>query len=176
MIEIIKKALSPRARRSSRSVDDFNLPPFPTHFDINTWIQDLARINGLQIELWPEAHRTDPAGETRQVGGKFIVCYDANTDTFRQIGIVFHEVFHILCGHQRRYSLLPDIGAARIDTVLGWHRSLYDDDDEVEAEMLASELTERVIGHMRDHRPNHNEPEDTSQGRLEWTLEKRRHA
>jgi hypothetical protein len=78
------------------------------------------------------------------------VFYEQDTSALHQQHIVFHEIGHILRCHAPRHILgadiarilVPDVGPGEVQRVLG--RDTYNDDDEYEAELIATLLLRRV--------------------------------
>ncbi len=76
------------------------------------------------------------------------VFYDAATTALHRDHIVLHEVGHMLSGHSNLLSgevaqtLVPDLDPGSVESVLG--RSHYSDQDEQEAEMIASLILRRA--------------------------------
>jgi hypothetical protein len=99
-----------------------------------------------------------------------IVFYEQHATPFHQQHIILHELSHILCEHQGfdfteeglRSLLLTDAPIERLRTLQSNH---YSDEEEREAEMLASLILERVNNAQAD-----NAIKDPNiSGTLQWT-------
>ncbi|MGI5213478.1 hypothetical protein [Plantactinospora sp. CA-290183] len=95
-------------------------------------------------------HEARPCGIWLSLPDADLIAYEANTTRMHQDHIVAHELAHVICGHsvlgdERRLdtrALFPDLDPALVRTLLG--RSHYSDEQEREAEVLASLLLSRV--------------------------------
>lgn len=78
------------------------------------------------------------------------VFYEENTSRLHQQHIVCHELGHILCEHPAKKTLgsdiaralTPEVEPAEVQRVLG--RETYSDDQEYEAELIATLILQRV--------------------------------
>ncbi|MFK8850350.1 hypothetical protein [Streptomyces sp. Ac-502] len=121
----------------------------PRPFELGAFLDRLAEQRGRPIHLEPQV--TPPAGPcglwiaTRRADYVF---HDAATTALHRDHIVLHEVGHMLSGHsnllsgEAAHALVPDLDPASVESVLG--RSHYSDQDEQEAEMIASLILRRA--------------------------------
>lgn len=136
-----------RARRRARALSRRITLPNP--FDLGQFLQVVAADRGRPIRVRPLAGAQLPtvpcglwiAGET--VDWVFV---EDSTSPLHREHIVLHEIAHMVCGHttnlDRPSVLLPHLDPARVRMVLG--RTSYSDDQEREAEALASLLLSRA--------------------------------
>jgi len=136
-----------RARRHARVL--LQRITLPDPFDLDEFLQVVAADRGRPIKVRPLAGEQLPtvpcglwiAGET--VDWVFV---ENSTSPLHREHIVLHEVAHMICGHTTGINhpsvLLPHLDPARVRMVLG--RTSYSDDQEREAEALASLLLSRA--------------------------------
>lgn len=120
----------------------------PTPFDVHTFSQHLATRRGRPIFLRPIASQAGPWGVWAATRSSDIIFYEAHTSRLHQEHIILHELSHLLCGHaplpvtepSGLDALFPDLSPETIQSVL--RRAAYSDEDECEAEILASLILE----------------------------------
>lgn len=120
--------------------------PLPEPFDVSTFLANLARQRGRQIELIAAAV---PFGMLVTTSDTDYIVYPNNTTRLHAQHIALHEVGHLLLNHptstvDRRAvaeALLPDLSPKLVRRILG--RTTYSDNQEYEAESFAS-----VLGHL----------------------------
>jgi hypothetical protein len=134
--------------------------PIPDPFDLDDFCAALSEQRGrpILLEATPEmdspAELGSPAGLWMAGASLDVIFYDAETSPLHQEHIILHELSHLLCGHHAQVIaepgfselLLPDMSR---EIVLGARgRTLsYSDDEEQEAEMLASLIAEHAKRH-----------------------------
>lgn len=144
-------------------------------FDHVAFTAALAGSRGRPIHLHPHHSPPGPCGLWIALDDADHVYYDATTTPLHRQHIVLHELGHVVCDHRgsgpggewvRR--LMPGLNPAMVARVLG--RSVYGDEEEVEAEMFASVVVERATRLERSHRVAWREEEDEIVGRLRVDL------
>jgi hypothetical protein len=124
-------------------------------FELEAFCASLARQRRRPIEL------VALAGLGGQTHGAWIptrasdiIVYERQTTPLHQEHIVLHELSHIICGHEAQLAgsetarLFPDLRAELVQLIL--ERHLYPTREELEAEILASLIYDRVRGQARD--------------------------
>jgi hypothetical protein len=164
-----------RARCETRLAD----LRIPNPFDLTVFCADLAQRRGRPIALlpmplagaglsglWLRADRTD------------YVVYEQATTRLHQTHIALHEIGHLLCEHQsvvpltqdHLRDLFPSLDPRMVHTALG--RAGYSNDEENEAEMIASLILERTRVKAPPAKPANSVPTPVAQvlRRLEDSL------
>lgn len=91
------------------------------------------------------------------------ICYEQGTSRVHRDHIVLHEAAHLLMGHTSQVGdLMPELDLTRVGQVLG--RSGYSDQQEQEAEIVASLIAARIGAPVPA-------PRDSIAGRLEASLD-----
>lgn len=146
--------------RSRRFVNDLDRAAcIPSPFDLRLFLDRLARHRaGRHIAMLPLGLNGLPSG----VCGLWIALTDHDVVVYpdavpvnHRDHIVMHEVGHMLAGHRSGSdhgrgalsSLTPDLDPTMVRMVLG--RSVYDDVQEREAELIASLILERTLRPVR---------------------------
>ncbi|MFI6996262.1 hypothetical protein [Nocardia sp. NPDC050175] len=105
------------------------------------------------IRLMPmELPADGPCGLWIALALEDLIFYEADTTRTHRDHIILHEIAHMLCDHgslgpvdeELGRILFPDLRVEFLRRVLA--RSGYDNDEEAQAEMLASMLAERIHG------------------------------
>lgn len=129
--------------------------PLPRDADVPTFLDSLAEHRGRPIVVQPlpgAGGVGSPCGVWFATEKADYICYEPDTSALHQDQIIFHECGHILFDHRvgidlsEAERLLPDLGPSLIRRALA--RTSYSNDQEKEAEMLASLLSLRT-----PHRP-----------------------
>ena len=136
-------------RRCEARLDTLDLP---VPFEVGAFCRGLAAQRGRAIMLRLVTNAAGPHGLWLAAEGADIIFYQKHTSPAHQHHIILHELSHLLCGHQPELAqdmvtpqrLLPDIRQATVRGVLS--RSAYSNDEEREAELLASLILERSAG------------------------------
>jgi hypothetical protein len=111
----------------------------------------LAERRGRPIHLIPMAMpATHPCGFWVATDDADFILYEADTSRTHQEHIVAHELAHLICCHRGTVTLdeasartlFPDVDPQVVRDMLG--RAAYTDDQEREAEVMASVLLERL--------------------------------
>lgn len=135
-----------RCRRIDETLD------LPEPFDAAELVARLARRRGRPIELIAVPARPGaPCGLLVTAGQADYIVYAGDTPPLHQQHILVHEYAHLLLGHTGGVSLtsgltqglLPHLSAGLVERVLG--RTIYQDQQEQEAELLASLILTRAI-------------------------------
>lgn len=129
----------------------------PSPFDIGAFCEHIARQRGRRIHLHPIQSGSAPCGLWVAMPSADYVFYETSTSILHRDHIILHELSHMLCEHtpapvgddELVHLLLPHLDAGMVRRVLA--RTSYSDDDEREAELLASLIRERVC---RDGQPH----------------------
>ena len=100
-------------------------------------VQPVDGMGGQTMGAWIATPETD------------VILYERRTTRVHQDHIVLHELSHLICGHQPSLlepavaaEIFPDLEPEVVRGVLARHG--YSSTDEVEAEVMASVLSERV--------------------------------
>lgn len=123
----------------------------PEPFDLTAWCARVARRRGRPIVLHPVASPPGVCGMWVAVDGQDHVFFERDTTALHRDHIVLHELSHMLCEHRSAaldadgwaVRLLPDIDPETVRRVL--RRAVYSDEEEREAEVLATLITERAV-------------------------------
>ncbi|NUP47963.1 MAG: hypothetical protein HOW97_11715 [Catenulispora sp.] len=137
--------------RRCRAVVDRLVLPDP--FDAESFIGMLARERGRPIELIPLPFRPDrPCGLLVSTHRADVIIYSSDTTAMHRQHILLHEAAHLVRGHDGGPGsatgsgvLLPHLSPALIRSVLG--RTVYNEPQEREAELIASLIHHRVARH-----------------------------
>lgn len=133
----------------------------PDPFDLEAFLQLVAAERGRTIQVLPleSAQLPDlPCG--LWIAGEFSdwIFVEEGTSPLHREHIVLHEVAHMLCGHRLSRDtpsvLLPSLDPAVVRRVLG--RTSYSDDQEREAEAVASLLLARARRRRSSAAPLHD--------------------
>lgn len=123
----------------------------PTPFDITTLVRLLSQRRGRPIHLLPLALGPgQPSGLSLVLSAMDVVIYDAGTGKVHQEHIIAHELSHIMCEHLGTASLdegvarlvFPNLDPGLVRDML--HRADYGDEQELEAEVMASVILRRM--------------------------------
>jgi hypothetical protein len=149
----------------------------PTPFDVRAFCDAVGDRRGRPVRLCPLASQAGPGGLWAAGARVDYIFYERSTSPLHQEHIILHEVSHLLCGHQpalvsdeeRSRLLFPDLDSAMVKRILA--RTAYPDEEEREAELLASLILQRAFGRtLRHERPD--DPQVAALlGRLEAALE-----
>ncbi len=126
-----------------------------SQFTIDDFTRWLVKRRGREIVFNPRVLPTTIFGAWVKGIRKDFVFYEPNTPVVHQAHSQLHEMCHMLCGHPTVEAddaqfLLRHAGGidlAAFDSLL--LRSIHTDENEQEAEMLASLIQERVYQHAR---------------------------
>jgi hypothetical protein len=123
----------------------------PDPFDVDELCARVAAGRGRRIELRAVAMPVGgPCGVWVSAAGRDFIFYEGNTSVLHQEHIKLHEIGHLLSDHQTTdvlgaqasRLLLPDLDPAVVNRVL--RRTHYSDEEEREAEVIASLILERA--------------------------------
>lgn len=122
----------------------------PTPFDVRAFCDSIAAKRGRPIDLRPVVTHAGPWGLWAATDSADYIFYESDTSPLHQEHIILHEISHLICGHHPvpisrtdlLHEMLPNLSPDTIKQVLG--RISYADEDEQEAEVLASVLLERI--------------------------------
>lgn len=129
--------------------------PIPNPFDVQIFSTFIAERHGRPIVLQPIALHGVVSGAWAAMESIDIVFYEQHATPFHQQHIILHELGHILCEHRGfaiteeglRSLPLADVPIERLRTL---QSHPYSDEDEQEAEVLASLILERVNNAQAD--------------------------
>ncbi|MCT7373357.1 hypothetical protein [Mycolicibacterium llatzerense] len=120
-------------RDCTRKLVDWGLDKLTAVDDIR---EVAGRISGRDIQLLPyRLSGSGVHGMLVRTGPTDYVVFDSETTTMHREHIILHELSHVLCGHSAA-------GHTGLGEVL--RRENYLDDQEIEAETLASIMGQRV--------------------------------
>lgn len=140
---------------------------FPVPFDAATFCDALAARRGRPIVLQSIVARGGPFGFWVPTPDRDYIFYERETSDWHQEHIVLHEACHMLWGHEPTPITAPDLAQLLVpsispDTVRRMlQRRAYPEEQEHEAELLATLILERVgsaRGSGAQRRPS--EPDD----------------
>ena len=123
----------------------------PDPFDIEAFCARLAIRRGRPLHVLPLPDGTGPeapCGLWMATDNADFVFVEGATSPLHREHIILHEVAHMICGHAEKVPvetfarLLPDLDADMVGRVLG--RTSYTNDEEREAELLASLILARA--------------------------------
>lgn len=127
-------------KQCTRKLADLGLDTLTTVEDIRA---RASEISERDIQLVPYAlSGSGVHGLLVRTDATDYVVYDSDTTTMHREHIILHELSHVMCGHT---------GASSRELAEILCRESYMDDQEVEAEMLASMMGQRVS--PDSHRP-----------------------
>ena len=153
----------------------------PEPFDVDEFVLALGGERGRAIrvvDLPDEGAADGPPKRARSACGMVVqfatedVVFIEPRDWVYRVHVVMHEVAHLVCEHRgdkpslAHLGLFPDLDQSLVRAVLG--RTRYSESEEMEAEAMASILTERLIG--RDARSGHRNGSKGVAHRIEQTL------
>ncbi|MGW3271275.1 hypothetical protein ACWDFH_07345 [Streptomyces kronopolitis] len=130
----------------------------PPSFDLDTFLDRLARRRGrpIKLEPWSGAGGSGaPCGLWFATETTDYICYEPGTSPLHREQIILHECAHILYDHHLGIDLseagrlMPDLGSSMIQRALA--RTSYTSRQEQEAEMLASLLALRTTAQPSQH-------------------------
>jgi hypothetical protein len=138
------KTLRRRCEARLRELD------LPAPFSARAFSHSLAARRGRPIRLQPLESPAGLTGAWVATTTADYIFYEEATSPLHQRHIILHELSHLLCGHdavpvlETEFSqlLLPDLQADMVERVL--RRAAYSNEEEQEAELLASLILERV--------------------------------
>jgi alkanesulfonate monooxygenase SsuD/methylene tetrahydromethanopterin reductase-like flavin-dependent oxidoreductase (luciferase family) len=109
----------------------------------------LEQRRGRRIEFVPWTPRSTLSGAwLAATNGCDYVFYDEDTPAIYQAHVQLHEMAHMICGHPAvEIGFLNQADADTIESLL--LRSVHPAETDLEAEMLASLIQERVLRHGR---------------------------
>ena len=132
----------------------------PEPFELEEFCLRVGRRRGKPLMLMPTpmAMGGGLCGLWLGTATRDYVFYETDTSPLHQQHIVFHEIGHILRQHSPKRifgldvarALAPSVEPGEVQRVLG--RDTYGDDDEYEAELIATLILHRV-GHLSDLEP-----------------------
>nr|WP_063809995.1 ImmA/IrrE family metallo-endopeptidase [Kibdelosporangium phytohabitans] len=148
--------------------------PMPQPFDARRLCRLVAHQRGRQITFTPmNAHDSGVLGLWVATEKTDMIFYEASTTPPHQEHIILHELAHVLCDHyparlsasELTRMLLPSLDPAMVQRILG--RSTYQAEQEQEAELLASLITQRA---QREAVPGHRTSEvaDRISAAFDW--------
>ncbi|MEV6599194.1 hypothetical protein AB0M36_20420 [Actinoplanes sp. NPDC051346] len=113
------------------------------------------------------AQDAQPCGVWLSLPDADVIAYEAGTNSRHQEHIIAHELAHLICGHSildgtRPFDtrrLFPDLDPALVRDLL--QRGHYSDDQEQEAEVMASLLLSRASRAPAESRGGTTEPDGT---------------
>ena len=136
-------------RRCAARVRELTLP---TPFDIETFCAMLGQQRGRPIHVYPLPMRWVSSAIWLMTDTADDILFEQCSTAYHQLHIIFHELGHILCGHQPGLQALQtllrlsptelSINLPRLLRLMC--RAAYSSEGELEAELFASLLRERV--------------------------------
>jgi hypothetical protein len=153
----------------------------PEPFDVDEFVLALGgeRRRAIRVVDLPDEGAADgPPKRARSACGMVVqfatedVVFIEPRDWVYRVHVVMHEVAHLVCEHRgdkpslAHLGLFPDLDQSLVRAVFG--RTRYSESEEMEAEAMASILTERLIG--RDARSGHRNGSKGVAHRIEQTL------
>jgi Zn-dependent peptidase ImmA (M78 family) len=135
-------------RRYAARIHDL---PIPIPFDTQIFTATIADRRGRPIVLQPMPLLGEPFGAWVEEASVDVVFYEQHTTPLHQQHIILHELGHILCNHQGinadelMTALSPDIGQSG-ERLRALRDGRYTEEEEREAEMIATLILTRVTG------------------------------
>ena len=139
----------------------------PAPFNVASFCDALAARRGRPIVLQSVVARGGPFGFWVPTPDRDYIFYERETSSWHQVHIVLHEACHMLWGHEptpitapeMAQLLVPSISPETVHRML--QRRAYPEEQEHEAELLATLILERVGGiTASDSRRQTSEPND----------------
>ncbi|WP_306212340.1 hypothetical protein [Actinoplanes sp. RD1] len=137
----------------------------PAPFELAAFLAAYSKhFSGRPIELLalsPDEMPPGVCGLWLAMGGRDVIGFPAGAARTHRDHIVLHEVGHMLAGHRGVLdpsgpaALLPDLDPEMVRAVLG--RSVYNDVQEREAELIASLILQRSLSRP-PARPGSDDP------------------
>jgi hypothetical protein len=124
----------------------------PAPFDAATFCDALAERRGRPIVLQSVVARGGPFGFWVPTPNRDYIFYERETSRWHQEHIVLHEACHMLWGHEPTSITDPDLAQLLVPNVAPetvrrmLQRRAYPEEQEHEAELLATLILERVGG------------------------------
>ena len=144
-------------------------------FDITGLVEQLSRRRNRLIHLVPAPMgAAQPSGIWLRLHAMDVIVYEADTSRTHQEHIIAHELAHILCGHttaapvadEDSRLIFPDLDPQLVRDML--LRAEYDDGHELEAEVMASAILQRMNARPPEPAATGDSPETRGVlGRLE---------
>jgi hypothetical protein len=161
-------ALRTRCEAKLRKID------LPSPFDLRVFCERVEAQRQRQLILHPVLTTVGPCGLWVSTPLADHIFYEQATTPFHQLGIILHEISHLLCEHHPNPAsvqdlpalLFPDLQPDLLHRVL--QRTRYSSEEEQEAELLASLILEKVLGTST----RTGKPASTPIGRLVGDLER----
>ena len=116
-------------------------------FDLNLFCERLGTELGTNIDLLPQHLPSDAPGRLIWFVDRLIIAYEQETSLFHQQYIVFHEIGHLLLGHDLASTLQPAALRVSMDSEAirkAFARGAYASHSEQEAEVVASVMAQKV--------------------------------
>jgi len=143
--------VNPRAlrRRCEERLRELELP---VPFDAASFCDALAERRGRPIVLQSVVARGGPFGFWVPTPNKDYILYERETSRWHQEHIVLHEARHMLWGHEPTPITSPELAQLLVPNIspetvrLMLQRRAYPEEQEHEAELLATLILERVGG------------------------------
>lgn len=129
-------------RRCEARLRDF---PLPDPFDIERFVAAVGERRGQPILLFPHSFSSGPTGICVRGDGIDMIYYRRDAPPGLRTLIILHELAHILCDHAG-VALAGETALAHLPlpSPHGLRRTVFTNDDEREAEMMASLIAWRV--------------------------------
>ena len=93
-------------RRCAARVRDLTFPP---PFDIETFCAMLGQQRGRPIYVYPMSMRWVSSGKWLVTDTADYILFEQCSTAYHQLHIIFHELGHIVCGHQPGLQALQDL-------------------------------------------------------------------
>lgn len=141
--------------------------PMPVPFDLDDFCSRIAQDRGRPLSILPWEAGAVPAGITGSCtaySDQDVIYHQPWATGLHRTQIVLHEIAHLVCGHVAHDAETPaaSVASSGLFDMLGpeafaqmfARHDNYGDDQEREAEMLASLMMEHAIAHV----PNADDP------------------
>lgn len=138
--------------------------PLPEPFDLDEFCRLIAAERGRPLSILPWKPGVVPAsttGSCMPYGDQDVIYHQPWATGLHRIQIVLHEIAHLVCGHVTHDAGRPKAAEGLFDLVepdmyahMFARHDNYGDEQEREAEVLASLMLEYAV----EHEPNTSDP------------------
>ena len=125
--------------------------PLPVPFDLDEFCLRISAERGrpLEVRPWRTAMPAGTTGSCMPYGDRDVIYHQPWATGLHRTQIVLHEIAHLVCAHVAHDKLSSHFEMVQpgIHARMFARHDNYDDEEEREAEMLASLMMEHAITH-----------------------------